>query len=191
MELGRACVDLAKTHFKDVHMRKTLGAVCRPCDADCDADASMARQELFKSQAKELSRMAVMTQAAACVYIAARSDSQGRTIKEILGAFREWHLANRQLNAAFRTISRILDVQVPVLTAGSKVEHWARRLSLPAAVASAAADIADNCSRITVPRCVSETVDFATLQQLLGLGYVVVQQTTPPDNVAGSASQIM
>ena len=191
LELGHACVELAKTYFKDVHMRKTLCATYRPCDADSDADTSVARYELFKSQAKELSRMTIMMQAAACVYIAARSDSQGRTIKEMLGAFKEWHLANKQLNTAYRTISRILDVEVPILTAGSKVEHWAERLRLPAAVARAAAEIADNCSRIAVPRCVSEIVDFATLQQMQGLGYTVVQQITPSQNVAGTASQIM
>ncbi len=191
LELGRACVELAKTYFKDVHMRKTLCATFRQCDADSDADASVARNELCKSQAKELSRMAIMMQAAACVYIAARSDSQGRTIKEMLGAFKEWHLSNKQLNTAYRTISRILDVEVPILTAGSKVEHWAERLRLPAEVATAAAEIADNCSRTAVSRSVVEIVDFARWQQLQGLGYTVVQQITPSQNVAGTASQIM
>ena len=135
--------------------------------------------------------MTIMMQAAACVYIAARSDSQGRTIKEMLGAFKEWHLSNKQLNTAYRTISRILDVEVPILTAGSKVEHWAERLRLPAEVARAAAEIADNCSRTAVSRSVVEIVDFARWQQLQGLGYTVVQQITPSQNVAGTASQIM
>jgi hypothetical protein len=189
--LGRAAVDLAKTYYKDVHMRKTVCATYKEGDADaCDA-AAAGRYILFKSEGEELSRISQATQAAACLYIAARSERMGRTTKEILGACKQWHVANKQLNKATRAIARMLRVELPNMTAAEAVEHWALRLQLPSAVAQAAAEIADNCGRVTVTRSAVEICDFARLQELQGLGYSVTQQITPSANAAGSAAQIM
>jgi hypothetical protein len=161
----------------------------------------------MKQQVKELSRLAQATQTAACMcvprfpacifcnillrYIAARSDGQDRSMKEVLGACKEWQVSHQQLDGANRAIQRILGVSLPPLTARKMVEHWADSLKLPAAVAQAAAEIADNCSSITVTRSTVETVDYERLQELSGQGYTLKQQISPSPNAAGSAAQIM
>jgi hypothetical protein len=100
-------------------------------------------------------------------------------------------VSHQQLDAANRAIQRILGVSLPPLTARKMVEHWADSLKLPDAVAHAAAEIADNCSSITVTRSTVETVDHERLQELSGQGYTVKQQISPSPNTAGSAAQIM
>jgi hypothetical protein len=112
-------------------------------------------------------------------------------MKEVLGACKEWQVSHQQLDGANRAIQRILGVSLPPLTVRRMVEHWAQSLQLPDAVAHAAAEIADNCSSITVTRSTVETVDYERLQELSGQGYTVKQQISPSSNAAGSAAQIM
>lgn len=189
--LGVACMQLAKVHFKNIHMRKTLCATYKPSDADADADAAGAQHALFQAQAKELGHLTVVQQAAACVYIAARCDGQGQIMSYMLGAFKEWNLAQKQLNAAIRVIPRILEVDLPALTADSTIAQWAQRLQLPAPVARAAAEIAENCARIAVPHNLVEIVNFARSEELLAQGYSIVKEVLPSQSAAGSASQVM
>jgi len=191
LELSRVCIDLAKTQYKDVHMRKTLCSKFVPGDADAQDGALAHSHALFSAQVKELSRVSQAAQAAACLYIAARREHQSRSMKEILGGCKEWRVGNKQLNEAKSTICRVLGVELHSLTAGDTIENWAAGLKLSEAVARAAAEIADNCSRTTVQRCIVEVVDCARMQELLKLGYSLTQQVAPPSTAAGSAAQIM
>jgi len=97
LELSRVCIDLAKTQYKDVHMRKTLCSKFVPGDADAQDGALAHSHALFSAQVKELSRVSQAAQAAACLYIAARREHQSRSMKEILGGCKEWRVGNKQL----------------------------------------------------------------------------------------------
>jgi hypothetical protein len=191
LDLSRVCIDLAKTQYKDVQMRKPECSKFVPGDADAQDGALAHSHALFSAQVKELSRASQEAQAAACLYIAARRERQSRSMKEILGGCKEWRVGNKQLNEAEATICRVLGVELQSLTAGDMIENWAAGLKLSKAVARAAAEIADNCSRTTVQRCIVEVVDCARMEELLLLDYSLMQQVAPPATAAGSAAQML
>ena len=89
---------LAKTHYKEIHKRKTIIHNQVVEDADTEDALEREKRERYKRECVDINRYSQPTIVTACVFLAIRREKTTHTLKEILGAAKKWSVARKELN---------------------------------------------------------------------------------------------
>jgi hypothetical protein len=91
-------VTLAKSHYREIHKRKTIIHNQVVEDADTEDALEREKRERFKRECVDINRYSQPTIVTACVFLAIRREKTTHTLKEILGAAKKWSVARKELN---------------------------------------------------------------------------------------------
>ena len=104
LALSAPVIDLAKTHYQEIHERKTIVHNQVVEDADTEDALEREKRERFKRECVDINRYKQPTIVTACVFLAIRLEKTTHTPKEILGAAKKWSVARKELNRCSRMI---------------------------------------------------------------------------------------
>jgi hypothetical protein len=91
-------IELAKSHYKEIHKRKTI--VHRKLIEDADTEDALEREtrERYKRECVDINRYSQATIVTACVFLAIRREKTAHSLRDILGSAKKWSVARKELN---------------------------------------------------------------------------------------------
>jgi hypothetical protein len=104
LALSAPVIALAKTHYQEIHKRKTIVHNQVVEDADTEDALEREKRERFKRECVDINRYSQPTIVTACVFLAIRLEKTTHTPKEILGAAKKWSVARKELNRCSRLV---------------------------------------------------------------------------------------